>query len=44
MIDITTWMQNFLQSLNKTFGEASEEEKNSVSHRGRAILKLKEVL
>jgi XTP/dITP diphosphohydrolase len=23
--------------LNKTFGEASEEEKNSVSHRGRAI-------
>ena len=23
--------------LHKTFGEASEEEKNSVSHRGRAI-------
>ena len=30
--------------LNKTFGEASSEEKNSVSHRGRAIEKLKEVL
>lgn len=26
--------------LNKTFGEASEEEKNSVSHRGRAIRKM----
>ena len=26
--------------LNKTFGEASEEEKNSVSHRGRAIEKM----
>jgi len=26
--------------LNKTFGEASEEEKNSVSHRGRAIQKM----
>ena len=26
--------------LNKTFGEASDEEKNSVSHRGRAIEKL----
>ena len=26
--------------LNKTFGEASEEEKNKVSHRGRAIEKL----
>lgn len=30
--------------LNKTFGEATSIEKNSVSHRGRAILKLKEVL
>ena len=30
--------------LNKTFGEASPLEKNSVSHRGRAIEKLKEVL
>ena len=29
------------KDLNKTFGEASEEEKNSVSHRGRA---LKEVM
>lgn len=30
--------------LNKTFGEASEEEKNSVSHRGRTIEKmLKEI-
>ena len=27
--------------LNKTFGEATEEEKNKVSHRGRAIEKLK---
>ena len=30
--------------LNKTFGEATSDEKNSVSHRGRAIEKLKEVL
>lgn len=30
--------------LNKTFGQASEEEKNSVSHRKRAIEKLKEKL
>lgn len=30
--------------LGKTFGEATEEEKNSVSHRSRAIEKLKEVL
>lgn len=28
--------------LNKTFAEASEEEKNTVSHRGRALLALKE--
>ena len=27
----------YSDDLNKTFGEASEEEKNSVSHRGRAI-------
>lgn len=27
--------------LQKTFGEATEEEKNSVSHRGRAVEKLK---
>ena len=30
--------------LDKTFGESTEEEKNSVSHRSRAIEKLKEVL
>ena len=30
--------------LNKTFGEATSIEKNSVSHRGRAINKLKEEL
>ena len=30
--------------LNKTFGEATEEEKNRVSHRKRAIEKLKEEL
>lgn len=30
--------------LNKTFGEASSDEKNGVSHRGRAIEKLNEVL
>ncbi len=30
--------------LNKTFAEASEEEKNAVSHRGRALLSLKEKL
>ena len=30
--------------LGKTFGEATAEEKNSVSHRGRAIQKLKEFL
>ena len=28
------------KDLNKTFGEATEEEKNSVSHRGRAIEKM----
>ena len=30
--------------LNKTFGQAEEEEKNSVSHRSRAIKRLLEVL
>ena len=32
------------KDLNKTFGEATAEEKNGVSHRRRAIEKLKEVL
>ena len=32
------------KDLDKTFGEASEEEKNSVSHRGRAVLELKQWL
>ena len=27
----------YADDLHKTFGEASEEEKNAVSHRGRAI-------
>lgn len=31
----------YSSELNKTFGEASNEEKNSVSHRGRAISLLK---
>ena len=30
----------YSKDLNKTFGEASEEEKNKVSHRGRAIKKM----
>ena len=30
--------------LRKTFGEANNEEKNNVSHRGRAIQKLKQLL
>lgn len=34
----------FSHDLKKTFGEATEAEKNSVSHRGRAIEKLKEFL
>ena len=34
----------YSKDLNKTFGESSEDEKNSVSHRGRAIKKmLKEI-
>lgn len=32
----------FSHELNKTFGEASAEEKNSVSHRKRAIVELRE--
>lgn len=34
----------YSNDLNKTFGEATDEEKNSVSHRGRAIQKLREKL
>lgn len=34
----------FSDDLQKTFGEADEEEKNSVSHRGRALRRLKELL
>lgn len=34
----------YSDSLNKTFGEASEEEKNIVSHRGRAFIKLSQFL
>ena len=34
----------YSNDLEKTFGEATEEEKNSVSHRRRAIERLKEVL
>lgn len=30
----------FSNDLNKTFGEASDEEKNSISHRGRALEKV----
>ena len=30
----------YSNELNKTFGEASDEEKNNVSHRGRAIEKI----
>lgn len=33
----------FSDELGKTFGEATSEEKNSVSHRGRAIEKLKKM-
>ena len=32
----------YSNDLNKTFAEATEEEKNSVSHRGRALEKMKE--
>ncbi len=34
----------FSYDLNKSFGEASDEEKNSVSHRGRALQKMAEIL
>lgn len=34
----------FYEGFNKTFGEASSEEKNSISHRGNALKKLKEML
>ena len=34
----------FYNGFNKTFGEASSEEKNAISHRGNALNKLKEVL
>ena len=34
----------YSDDLGKTFGEASEDEKNSVSHRSRAIEKLKQAL
>ena len=34
----------FSDDLGKSFGEASEEEKNAVSHRGRALMDLREKL
>lgn len=34
----------FYEGFNKTFHEASMEEKNAISHRGNALKKLKEVL
>ncbi len=34
----------YSSDLHKTFGEATEEEKNAVSHRGRAVEKLKAYL
>ncbi|WP_196001513.1 XTP/dITP diphosphatase [Clostridium sp. 1001271B_151109_B4] len=34
----------FYKGFNKTFGEASAEEKNAISHRGNALKKLKEIL
>ncbi len=34
----------YYPQLNKTFGEASAEEKNKISHRGNALNKLKEIL
>ena len=30
----------FSDALNKSYGEATEEEKNAVSHRGRALRKV----
>lgn len=34
----------YYQGFNKTFGEATQEEKSSISHRGKAIEKLKVIL
>ncbi|WP_195986811.1 XTP/dITP diphosphatase [Clostridium sp. D53t1_180928_C8] len=34
----------FYKGFNKTFGEATPEEKNKISHRGNALKKLKEIL
>lgn len=34
----------FYRGLNKTFGEATPEEKNAISHRGNALKKLKDIL
>lgn len=34
----------YYEPLKKTFGEATSEEKNNVSHRGQALKKLKEIL
>ena len=34
----------FSDELGKTFGEATEDEKNNISHRGRAIEALKKYL
>lgn len=34
----------FHRGLNKTFGEATPEEKNAISHRGNALKKLKDIL
>lgn len=34
----------YYKPLNKTFGEITSEEKNSISHRGQALKKLKETL
>lgn len=34
----------FYKGFNKTFGEATPEEKNAISHRGNALKKLKDIL
>ena len=34
----------FYKGFNKTFGEATPEEKNKISHRGNALKKLKDIL
>ena len=34
----------FYNGFNKTFGEATPEEKNEISQRGNALKKLKEIL